>query len=297
MPVQAIDEGKKIVLLHPKGPSAEVLLYGATVISWKSRGPENSGEPAERLFVSSKAFLDGSKAVRGGIPVVFPFFGAPTKPEHSHLPQHGFARNHTWSWDGKALLDDDAGVSVRLTYTPDASLTKDPVTLAYVITLAEHQLSTNIHVTNTSTSDQAIEFQALLHTYIRAPALSAHISGLTGLFFTDKTVGGTPRQREDRAIADVQNFTDSVYENGPREYDVTWAEGGIKVKAIGFKDVVVWNPNADAASKLADMEEGGWEKFVCVEPGYVSEYVKLESGKTWIGGQTLSVISNPAAIS
>jgi D-hexose-6-phosphate mutarotase len=96
-----------------KGSSAEILLYGATVISWKCRGA-NDDEPVERLFVSSKAFLDGSKAVRGGIPVVFPFFGAPTRPEHSQLPQHGYARTSNWKWDGSVVMDNDAGVSVRL---------------------------------------------------------------------------------------------------------------------------------------------------------------------------------------
>lgn len=257
-----------------QGSTVEVLLYGATVISWKAKGPGET-EPAERLFVSSKAALDGSKAVRGGIPVVFPIFGAPTRPEHSSLPQHGYARNSTWSWDGKAILDSDAAVSVRLSelanpsycsishlrlyiaFTPEPSVTKDEVTLAYVITLTEHQLSTDLHVTNKSASSP-LEFQALLHTYIRAPAASVHIDGLNGLYYTDKTQLGTPRQQEQRIVGDVQKFTDSVYENGPRHYKVTWPNGGLEVKAIGFKDVVVWNPGAEAGSKIGDMEEGGW---------------------------------------
>lgn len=90
----------------------EILLYGATVISWKS-GSIREPEPIERLFVSSKAALDGSKPVRGGIPVVFPCFGAPTHPEHLKLGQHGFARSEVWKWDG-VVMDNDAGVSVRL---------------------------------------------------------------------------------------------------------------------------------------------------------------------------------------
>ena len=65
------------------------------------------------MFVSSKAVLDGSKAVRGGIPVVFPCFGPPEHPDHSRLPQHGFARNEFWAFDS-VVMDNDAGVSVRL---------------------------------------------------------------------------------------------------------------------------------------------------------------------------------------
>jgi D-hexose-6-phosphate mutarotase len=93
-----------------QGSTVHILFYGATVVSWKV--PDRSGQPQERLFVSSKALLDGSKPVRGGIPVVFPCFGAPTHPDHSKLSQHGFARNEAWSFD-KVLLDNEAGVSVR----------------------------------------------------------------------------------------------------------------------------------------------------------------------------------------
>ena len=81
------------------------------MISWKVA--EETGNSNEVLFVSSKAFLDGTKPVRGGIPVVFPCFGAPTHPDHSKLSQHGFARNATWKFDS-VVLDNEAGVSVRL---------------------------------------------------------------------------------------------------------------------------------------------------------------------------------------
>ncbi|KAL0562372.1 hypothetical protein V5O48_019715, partial [Marasmius crinis-equi] len=94
------------------GASATVLLYGATVTSWKA-GDKRNPEPFERLFVSSKATLDGSKPVRGGIPVVFPCFGAPTHPEHQKLSQHGFARNSLWTFDS-VVMDNEAGVSIRL---------------------------------------------------------------------------------------------------------------------------------------------------------------------------------------
>lgn len=63
--------------------------------------------------MSSKAALDGSKPVRGGIPVVFPCFGAPTHPDHAKLPQHGFARSEAWTFEG-VVMDNEAGVSVRL---------------------------------------------------------------------------------------------------------------------------------------------------------------------------------------
>ena len=145
---------------------------------------------------------------------------------------------------------------------PSLMLTSDPVKLAYVVTLTEHQLSTDIHVTNTapasSGESNTVEFQALLHTYIRAPALDVRVKGLTGLTYTDKTKAGTPVIQEERDLVDVKSFTDFVYENGPRHYELQWPSGGLRIKAIGFKDVVIWNPNVEASKKLSDMEEGGW---------------------------------------
>lgn len=293
MPVQLLDG--RVVLSHPKGSSLELLLFGATVTSWKT-GSQRNTEPTERLFLSSRAVLDGSKPVRGGIPIVFPCFGPPIHPEHSRLPQHGFARSEPWKFDS-VVMDNDAGVSVRLTLEPTSSIAAKydrPFHLAYVLTLAEHQLSTDLHVTNTSTSPDNLEFQALFHNYILSPVDQVLISPLQNVRHYDKTAV-TEEERnlakvESRLGVDVRKFTDSIYEDAPQKYDVTWPGGGLEIKTNALKDVVIWNPQKDAGSRMADMEHAGWERFVCVEPGFVRGFVEVEPGKTWIGQQVLSVI-------
>jgi len=289
MPVEQLTD--RVVLEHPKGATVEVLYYGATVISWKS--PDVAGgEPLERLFVSSKASLNGSKPVRGGIPVVFPVFGAPELPQFSKLKQHGYARSSTWNFTS-VLIDDDSSVSVKLSLgtTPEVKAVFDfPVFLEYVVTLAERELGTDIHVTNQSDKDP-LQFQALFHNYIRAPANDVKISPLTGKNYFDKTEA-TPGARaapkhEQRKAVDVQKFTDSVYEDAGQTYDVTWSQGGIQIKTEGLKDLVVWNPQETAGKAIGDMEDGGWEKYVCVEPGHVRGYVPLPAGGHWVGKQIL----------
>ncbi|KAG7099226.1 hypothetical protein E1B28_001092 [Marasmius oreades] len=288
MPVQDLND--KLILKHPKGASAEVLLYGATVTSWKTGGNSNP-EPLERLFLSSKAVLDGSKAVRGGIPVVFPCFGAPTHPDHKNLSQHGFARSELWKWDG-VVMDNEAGVSVRLVLEPSQKISAiypKPFRLSYVVTLAEHQLSTDLHVTNTSFSEQ-FEFQALFHNYIRAPSDSLFVTPLQGLQYKDKTDDSLQGLKtEGRSGVDVKKFTDSVYTNASQSYTVTWPGGEISIRSQNLKDVVIWNPQAEAGGKMGDMEEGGWERFVCVEPGYVDGFENVAAGSTWSGGQVLTI--------
>ncbi|KAF9056177.1 galactose mutarotase-like domain-containing protein [Panaeolus papilionaceus] len=276
-----------------RGSTVSILLYGATITSWKVA--DGSGKLQERIFLSSRAKLDGSQPVRGGIPVVFPCFGAPTHPDHEKLPQHGFARKETWKYDS-TVMDNDAGVSVRFVLDTNEriqALFPKPFRLIYVVTLAEHQLSTDIHVENTSSTDTLI-FQALLHTYIKAPADEATVSPLQGLKFRDKTdptpEGRALLQDETRAAVDVKKFTDSVYIDGPGKYTVTWPGGGMQVRAVNFKDVVVWNPQEEGF-RIMDMESDGWKRYICVEPGYVEGFATLEPGKSWIGQQVLTVQS------
>jgi len=133
------------------------------------------------------------------------------------------------------------------------------------VTLAERQLGTDIHVTNHSDVD-ALQFQALFHNYIRAPANDVAISPLTGKTYFDKTEA-TPEARdtpkvEQRKAVGVQKFTDSVYEDGGQAYEVSWPQGGIQIKTEGLEDVVIWNPQKTAGEALGDMEDGGW----CVRP-------------------------------
>lgn len=179
--------------------------------------------------------------------------------------------------------------------------------LAYVVTLSEHQLSTDLHVKNAGSS--TFDFQALFHNYFRAPANDVLVTPLQGVKYYDKTEATDELKAqakvESRPGVDVQKFTDSVYENAGGKYEVVWPGGGVEVKTRELKDVVVWNPQAEAGSKIGDMEDGGWyvfsvattyvllntvlrEKYICVEPGYVRGYVTLGAGQTWVGQQVIT---------
>jgi len=120
-------------------------------------------------------------------------------------------------------------------------------------------------VSNPSTSE-GLDFQALLHTYIRAPANDVSISPLLGKRYIDKTEksveGRNTLKEEKRSGVDVRAFTDSVYEDTPPRVDVSWPGGGLVLQLHGFTTLTVWNPQAEAGSKIGDMEENGW----CVSP-------------------------------
>ena len=61
--------------------------------------PPKTPDGTENIFLSPGVILDGSKPIRGGIPLVFPQFGQPDKT----VPSHGFVRTATWAVD--SLVD------------------------------------------------------------------------------------------------------------------------------------------------------------------------------------------------
>lgn len=107
-----------------------------------------------------------------------------------------------------------------------------------------------------------LEFQALYHNYFRAPANEVLITPLQHTFYYDRTEptdeGKTRAKQEARAELDVKKYTDSLYQDAPQRYEMTWPGGGIEVKSTGLKDLVVWRPQEEVGRKMDDMEEGGW---------------------------------------
>lgn len=172
LPQPAVDLSDNILTASlPSHDSVTVHLYGATVTSWKI------ADGTEQLFLSEKAILDGSKAIRGGIPVVFPVFGPPPKDHAtSGLPQHGFARSSYWEYMGKSTSESTstkADDSVKLDFGLSTSMLDEKSRkawpyefgLVYSVTLGKGTLETSMHVQNKG--DKSFDFQCLFHTYLR----------------------------------------------------------------------------------------------------------------------------------
>jgi glucose-6-phosphate 1-epimerase len=193
--VNITHSNSRVSAVLPTGESIEVLLYGATIISWKDAAGQ------EKLFLSSKAQLDGTKAVRGGIPLVFPVFG--TAPDHAAtaaLPQHGFARISRWEFLGRSTSEsarttDDGDSSVKLDFglspsnLDEESRKKWPYAfgLIYSVTLGREGLTTSMVVRNEGES--AWEFQVLMHSYLRVDVSASLSLYLPRLFIIDTDKG------------------------------------------------------------------------------------------------------------
>ncbi|XDG08944.1 hypothetical protein ABKA04_008559 [Annulohypoxylon sp. FPYF3050] len=285
----------RVTAVLPTGESVEVLLYGATVISWKNRFG------IEKLWLSDAAKLDGSKAVRGGIPLVFPVFG--TAPDHaatSKLPQHGFARNSRWEFLGKSSSESasPSDISVKLDFGLSSATLEDQVkslwpytfSIIYSVTLTPENLSTSIVVTNDG--DQPIEFQTLMHTYLRVEDISKiSVTGLEESDYVDK-VDAAKEKKQSGAVT-ITGEVDRVYTpaKGPSS-PVVVTEDGESVFSIvrdNLKDVVVWNPWTDKAAGMGDFEpKDGFKNMICIEAGSVNGWITLDPSDAFEGAQTIS---------
>lgn len=294
---------KTVEITHPSGARAEVHLYGATVTSFYT-----ADEPMRNvLFVSKQAALNGSKPIRGGIPLVFPIFGSAPG-----FPNHGIARTSTqWKLTllSQTTADSDAPTVATFGLTSDdGTRAVWPVDfeLTYEIKLFPSSLVTALHVRNTSSAE--IAFQALLHTYLTVDDVrngGVQVEGLKGLHYQDK-VSGTSNTEERTAIT-FDKETDSVYANAPSEIVVRIRGPDGKnhvviIEKAAFldheplsgaqpSDAVVWNPWIEKSKGMGDFGDDEYLTMVCVEPGRVSEQQKLAPGKVYTLQQ---VIKNAA---
>ncbi|PWZ00504.1 galactose mutarotase-like protein [Testicularia cyperi] len=318
MPVTLINDGSTVLLeLSKSKASAEVRLFGATVTSWKTTGG------IERLFLSQKAALDGSAAIRGGIPLVFPVFGPPK--DHADapavvtkLPKHGFARDHNWAVSNsepQINQEDRASVTLQLR-TSDKSEIKAvwpfDTLLKYTVTLTPNDLVCRLaveHLSESSASED-MPFHALLHNYFLVPdSTKASIVGLKDLFYIDKVAGGEEGQVTTEEFTIHGEPVDRVHVGKHKHSSPS--EGAIDVKLLynasllqdplgrmgkgvevsrsdNLRETVVWNCAEVGNKGIGDLEEGGWKKYVCVEPGAVRGFQSLAKGQTWVAEQKIT---------
>jgi len=297
---------------EPSGASCQIHAFGATLLSYKD------GQQRELLFVSRDAKLDGTKAVRGGIPLVFPIFGPPPPPAEpsqeppSTMPQHGFARNNWWTLGPIVHTENASSVSYHLDLdqVTEARGSNNPwetndlynVRLELTVTISGDSLTTVLQVQNTGVTDFA--FQALFHTYY---AVSGHaalnsqecfVRGLQGYSAYDQVgkcntlVGSDP--------ITVAGELDSIH-TPPSDCPTASVEIGVgggrtvSLTCVGTVNgvatpisVVVWNPHVEKAASMNDFGDDQYLDMICVEPGLLSRPL-LSSGAVAVLKQIIRV--------
>ncbi|MGV6859854.1 MAG: D-hexose-6-phosphate mutarotase [bacterium] len=266
--------GRPLVVIDHPVASATVSLYGGHLLSYCRAGER------ERLFLSETAVYEDGKAIRGGVPVCWPWFGP--DPEDRGRPAHGFARTALWSL--LSVSSDEESVSITLELETPAAASP-----AYDKALWSHEASLQLRLTvgtslllslvTRNTGATAFALTQALHTYFAVDDIDAvSVTGLDDLSYLDKANGGEHLQQGDvRFTGEV----DRIYLKPPAVQRIKHTgQGDLSIESSGNASLVVWNPWVEKAAAFADMPDEAYRRFVCVETTNAApDVVTLEPGK------------------
>jgi len=242
-----------------KQSRADVYLHGAHVTNFQKTGE------TPLLFISQFSRYTPDQPIRGGIPVIFPWFGA-----REGEPAHGFARISEWELHEATTLPKD-GVTLRfgLLETVEGA-TWSPFNANYVVTITT-ALELELIITNIS-ADQHLTFENCLHTYFAIGDIEAvSVSGLKGAHYLDK-VENFARKTEKADAIRFSSEVDRAYldTSVPVEILDTKLNRKIRIEKTGSASTVVWNPWIAKARQMPDFGDEEYRQMVCVESGNVA---------------------------
>ena len=272
-PIVRFDAGEgglpRVVIETPTA-SAHVYLLGAHVTHYQRTGDQ------PLLFVSCRSAFAPDSPIRGGIPIVFPWFANRLEPNH------GWARTRMWAVTGVACGDDDETATITFDTTGDGDATPRwpaGVNLRYVVTVGA---VLRVDMTVENTTAQTFGFEQALHTYFHVRDVhDVAVTGLAGATFADKVDAGTRTIENDEPIR-ITGETDRVYLSTRSTCTIDDPGFGrrIAIEKTGSSSAVLWNPWIDKAAAMPDFGDDEWINMLCIEPGNLADNsVTIEPGK------------------
>ena len=245
------------VTVSNKYADVDICLYGAHVTSFK---PNNS---MEILWMSPDSNFEVGKAIRGGIPVCFPWFGPHTTDPL--MPQHGFARLMYWDIiKTETLHSGETLIRLQLCSSEETKAYWPYDFCAQMTVTVGLTLTVTLKVTNTSSIP--FEYTCALHSYFGLSSIeNLAIEGLQGKSYHNQLEPGDAIQEE--SILNIHEAVTRHYYNteGPYIIEDSIYRNRIQVSKAGSKVTTVWNPWKEASASMADLPDDGYETFVCLE--------------------------------
>jgi glucose-6-phosphate 1-epimerase len=221
-------------------------------------------------MMSGKSAYGEGKAMRGGVPVVFPWFAG--KGDDAKAPGHGVVR--TMGWEVESVRVSDGAVVMVFLVKSDAGTKAwwpGDFEVREVVSMGK-ELGIELRVKNVG--KEAMRFEEALHAYFAVKDIrQVKVMGLEGATFIDKVDGR--KEKVQAGAVDFKGETDRIYLGTKGPYVIEDAGGGRKVtvEKRGSATTVVWNVGGE--KKVADFGEGDWKHYVCVEAANLKEEGKL----------------------
>lgn len=250
--------GLPVLRVATPAATGEVYLNGGHVTAWTPAGH------APVLWMSGSSNFTAGQAIRGGIPICFPWFGPGREPG---LPAHGFARVAQWRLREAREEDGAATLVLELTDAdvadlPAAGSWPHPFTATLTATFAA-ELTVALEVHNTGQAE--LTYEEALHTYFAVEDVRAiAVQGLDGAGYLDKAPDAPAPRAVQRGAVTFTGETDRVYDTAATAVIVD-QDRSIGISKDGSANTVVWNPWVDKAAAMADFGDEEWPEMVCVE--------------------------------
>lgn len=246
---------------------AEVYLHGAHVTAFAPRGE------APVLWLSPDAVFTSGRAIRGGVPIVWPWFGP--HGSDSTKPQHGFARNLQWQVAAtRACADGSSEITLELTENEHTlALWPHPFRLEHTVRAGR---GLSMVLTSHNTGDEPVSLGAALHSYFSiADITQARVEGLEECTYLDQLTSRIVKRQPGPVTFDRE--VDRIYFGAPRDRVIVDATAGraVHVATTGSRSTVVWNPWVDKSRAMADFPDEGYRNMLCVEPANAGDDVRV----------------------
>lgn len=249
--------GLPMIQVKTSKATALISVYAGQVLSFK---PANEFE--DMMFLSEKAYYQDGKAIKGGVPICWPWFGADPQGKG---PAHGFVRNRLWHL---VATEETANGDIEVTL----GLTDTPETLAiwpYSFVLTQEIVignSLNLSLTTRNTGTGKFSITQAFHTYFKVGDIAqTQVLGLEGCAYTDKADNGT--QKQQLGAVTINSEVDRIYTNAGSTLTIEDGalQRSIQITSQGSKTAVVWNPWQKISREMADLEDNDYQRLLCVE--------------------------------
>ncbi|MGB8890390.1 MAG: D-hexose-6-phosphate mutarotase [Candidatus Korobacteraceae bacterium] len=269
--VVAGNGGLPLVQVSSPTAAGEMYLHGGHVTSWTPTGKQ------EVFFVSANSLWADGHAIRGGVPICFPWFG--DKADDPHAPAHGFVR--TKSWQLESIEQTGGAVAVTMSTASDESTKKWWPADFQLLHRATFGAELALELVMTNTGSTALHFEEAMHAYHRVGDVAhARVSGLDGTAYLDKTDSFRKKTQHGEVV--IESETDRVYLDTPHPLRLNdpVLHRQIQVTKQNSQTTVVWNPWVQGARKLADLAGDQWKHMLCIETSNVGDFaVELMPGQ------------------
>jgi glucose-6-phosphate 1-epimerase len=287
--VAAGKNGLPKLAIRMPAASVEIYLHGAQVTSWQPAGNEQA------LFLSEHSHWQDGRAIRGGIPICFPWFRG--KADDPKAPAHGFVRTKEWQLDGVAQASDGSVIAELSTASDEGTRQWWPH--EFELTLrATIGATLGLALTVRNTGSETFRFEEALHTYFRiSDARHVLVRGLDKAAYLDNTDGN--REKVQDGDVPFNAATDNAYLDTAAALDLIdpGMRRMLRTEKQNSTTTIVWNPWQQGAAALSDLGEEEWRSMACVEAGNIlASAVSLKPGQQHTMRATLSVLADALGV-